>query len=188
MGQRKPFDKLRNVPCLRLRRFQELSSGRCIVKQIPADKCGSVRSPDLLHPGLDPALDTVPGSDQALLRLCDQLHTADGSDAGECLTPESEGSDAGQIIDLLDFAGGMAQEGRAHLVRRDPGSVIGHPDHRNAAVPDLHRNGRRAGIDGILGQLLDDASRPLYDLPGRNLVNCRLLQQMDYCHDALLSS
>ena len=50
------------------------------------------------------------------------------------------------------------------------GAVIDHADRGDAAAPDEDLDFPRAGVDGILDQLLHHARRPLDDFAGGNLA------------------
>ena len=100
---------------------------------------------------------------------CDQL--ADLGDRGQRLAAKAERADAEQIVGVGDLAGGVAGDGQRQLVGRDAAAVIDDADQLDAPLLDSHVDPRRAGVDGVLQQLLDDAGRPLDHLAGGDLVD-----------------
>ena len=156
---------------LGLRTFQKLPAGRYVFKEVPHDEGGAVRGADLRKILFNSALDLIMHCHQRSRRLRDQLHPGDARDGGQRLAAEAEGLDALEIPGIPDLRGGMPKEGIPHILPGDAGAVVRHPDHRDAAVPDLHRHRGAPGIDGILQKLLHHAERALDHLTGRNLID-----------------
>ena len=75
-----------------------------------------------------------------------------------------------------DLARRVALEREAQLAGLDAAAVVGDADQRQAALADLDGDLRRAGVERVLDQLLDDGGGPLDDLAGRDLrrlVRCQ---------------
>ena len=110
VGQGDLFHEICHVCPFRGLRLQKFPSGRCVEKEVPGDKCGSVRRADLLKAFLLAAFDPVSGSREAARGLCDQFHLGDGRDTGKCLATESKGRDREQIFRCPDLTGGVAKK------------------------------------------------------------------------------
>ena len=82
-----------------------------------------------------------------------------------------ERRDALEVVERGNLAGRMARQGQADLLRPDPGAVVAHANQPASAPLELHFDALRAGVEGILDQLLDHGGRPLDDLTGRDLVD-----------------
>ena len=76
------------------------------------------------------------------------------SNARQGFPAESQGADIFQIVDLGDLAGCMLFEGQQQIVLAHALPVVHHTDHILAAVLDGDQDIGRAGIDGVLHQLL----------------------------------
>ena len=111
---------------------------------------------------------------------------ADFGDRRQRFAAEAERADAEQIVGLADLAGGMAGHGERQLVGRDAAAVVGDAD--QLAAPLLHRDvdPRRAGVDRVLQQLLDDARRPLDHLAGGDLVDDARRELVDGGHGRVI--
>jgi len=67
----------------------------------------------------------------------------------------------------------MPLDGELQLLGRHADPVIDHRDERPAALLQSDGDAMRAGIDGILDQLLHGTRRPFDDLAGRDAVDQR---------------
>ena len=65
----------------------------------------------------------------------------------------------------------MPLDGQRQFVGRNARAVVRHADQRQPAGDRHHLDLARAGIDGVLDQLLDDAGRPLDHLTGGDPVD-----------------
>src|SRR5690606_2001504 len=87
--------------------------------------------------------------------------------------------------DRLEVGGGgeLARRVRGHgqrqLFRRDPAAVVGDADQLRAAFFDGDVDVRRAGVEAVLDQLLDDAGGSLDDLARGDLVDEQRRQLAD---------
>ena len=70
-----------------------------------------------------------------------------------------------------NLAGGVAGHGQRQLVGRDAAAVVDDADQLAAALLHRHVDPRRAGVERVLDQLLDDARRPLDHLARGDLVD-----------------
>ena len=70
----------------------------------------------------------------------------------------------------------MAFERESELRGRDADPVVRHLDPGETAVLDRDRHGRRARIQGVLDELLDDGGRPIHDLARRDAFDGRRVQ------------
>src|SRR5258708_26822801 len=77
----------------------------------------------------------------------------------------------GEEIVIRQFRGAMALDGERELGRAHPAAVIGDGDEGEPALAQRHLDAARAGIDGVLDELLDDGRRPLDDLAGGDAVD-----------------
>ena len=185
MGKGHPLHQIADIACLRGRGFQKFPSGRRIVKNIPDKKGGALRSAHLLPGLLLAALNHIAGSQKLSRCLRNHFHLAHSGDAGQRLAPETQRGDAKQILHLRNLAGGMAKEGGAHLIRRNPFPVIRNPDQRGAALLNLHRNGVGSRVDGVLHQLLHHGRRPLNHLSRRDFIDGALIEHRYFFHSLI---
>jgi hypothetical protein len=84
-----------------------------------------------------------------------------------------------QVVEAGDLAGGVALEGQRQLVLGDAAAVVGHPDAPHAALLELHLDGRRAGVHGVLEHFLEHRGGPLDDLAGGDLVDEVVGEEVD---------
>ena len=73
----------------------------------------------------------------------------------------------------------MSLDRERQLVPRDTGAVVADPDQRCAAAGGDHLDTARAGVDGVLDQLLDHARRTLDHLAGGDAVDHVLAEAAD---------
>ncbi len=108
-----------------------------------------------------------------------QRQARHGGDARQRFAAKSQGGYALQILKRGDLAGCVARERQPHLLRRDTGAVVAHPDQSAAAALQFHLDAQRARVERILHQLLDHGGRPLDDLAGRDLIDELLGKNLD---------
>lgn len=65
----------------------------------------------------------------------------------------------------------MASDRELQIIARHAEAVVNDTDQRLAAAGGRHLDATRAGVDGVLDQLLHDARRPLDDLTRRDAVD-----------------
>ena len=145
-------------------RFHKLHPGGGIVKQIPDDDGGALRTSGL---GL---LQNISGfqmqADTGKRVLCfgEKINAADGGDGGEGFSPEAHGADGGQILRSSELGGGVAQEGHPGVLGVHAAAVVRDPKKGHAAIPDLYGDFGGAGVHGVFQQLLDHAGGALNHL------------------------
>ena len=167
--------------------LHEFQPGGGVVKEVPDQNGGALRRSGGLHRAGDAPLQGQGGPHGVLPPPGEDFHPADGGDGGQGLAPEAQGADGGQIPGLTELAGGVAEEGGGQLLRRDAAAVVGDTDEGHAAVLDLHHQGGRARVNGVLHQLLDHAGGPLHHLAGGDQVRHVGGQLLNMGHNALLS-
>ena len=64
----------------------------------------------------------------------------------------------------------MTQKSFFYLILFNAASIVRDPDQGNAALLNLHRNGRGPGVYGVFRKLLHHAGGPLYDFPGGDFI------------------
>ena len=74
--------------------FQKFLPCRRVIEQIPDDKRGPFRRPDLFRRLLHASLHTAAASQRLLSGLCNQFHHGHGRDAGQRFSPEPKRADA----------------------------------------------------------------------------------------------
>ena len=126
-----------------------------------------------------------PGTGYVTAHFCDHLNLRDSGNAGKGLSPEAQGRQMGQIVRVRDLAGCMPHKSTCDLVFLDAAAVVRDADHGDSPVPDLDSNGRRACVDGIFHQLLDDIQRSFNDLSRRNAADGFLCEEF-YFHSLVL--
>ncbi len=104
-------------------------------------------------------------------------------DRRQGLAPKPQGGDVQQVpvarVVRLQLGGGVSLDRQAQLPRPEPRAVIADQDAREAALLHLDLDAGRAGVDGVLNQLLDGARRPLDHLAGGDAVDGLLRQAAD---------
>ena len=75
----------------------------------------------------------------------------------------------------------MALDRQFEVAALHAAAVVADPDQAQAAASDGNVDARRAGVDGVLDQLLDDACRTLDDLTRGDAVD-EVRRQLTYGH------
>src|SRR5205823_3488191 len=99
-----------------------------------------------------------------------QGETADTGNTGQSFAAKAHGSDGGQILGALNFAGGMTLEAEESVIAAHADAIIGNANEAAATGLDFDRDAPGAGIEGVLDQFFDDAGGPLDHLARRDLV------------------
>ena len=94
----------------------------------------------------------------------------DGADGGQRLAAEAEGGDVEQVL-AGKLGGGVPFHGECQVGRAHPLAVVGDADQRQAAGSRHHLDLARAGIESVLGELLDHATGTLDHLAGGDAVD-----------------
>ena len=106
----------------------------------------------------------------------------DGGNAGQSLAAKAEGGDVFEIVDVLDFAGGVGGEGENEIVGMDAAAVVADADEFAATVFDVDVNVGRAGVDGVFDDFFDHGGGAFNDFAGGDLVNETVGQLLDAGH------
>ena len=78
----------------------------------------------------------------------------------------------------------MTGEGQRQVIAREASAIVGDADEVQPAAHQVNANLSRAGVDGVLDQLLDHRGGPLDDLTGGDLGG-DILRQTPYRHAVL---
>ena len=99
------------------------------------------------------------------------------------LSTRERGALAGtEIVARANLARGVPLEAEQRVVAIHADAIIDDPNRAAAAAPDGHLDPRRVGIERILDQLLHHRSRPLDDLPRRDLAGDVFGEEVDAGH------
>ena len=162
--------------------LHELHAGGGVVKEVTDADGGALRAAGRLRPAGDAALQMEGRAHIRAHGAGEDIHTGHGGDGRQRLAPEAQRADGRQVGGGAQLAGGMAQEGGGQLLRRDPAAVIGDADIGEAAVLDLRRHGRSAGVDGVFQQFFHHAGRTLHHLAGGDEIRHMGRQTLNLRH------
>ena len=87
-----------------------------------------------------------------------------------------------EVIDVLDFAGGVGGKGESEIVGMDAAAVVTDADEFAAAVFDVDVDVGRTGIDGVFDDFFDHGGGAFNDFAGGDLVNEAVGQLLDAGH------
>ena len=82
----------------------------------------------------------------------------------ERLSAKAEARNRCEIRQLGDLARRVPDEGHGQVVGRDARAIVADPDRDLARAAHVDADPPRAGVEGVLDQLLHDRRRPLDDL------------------------
>ncbi len=158
-----------------LRRFaavglQELEAGRRGEEEVLHLDLGAARQGGGLRLRHHAAFDRDGMRLAAALRPRGDGEAAHRADRRQRLAPEAEETDVDQVV-VRKLRSGMALDRQRQIFWRHADAVVRHPDQRLAAAPERDINLGRAGIDGVLDQLLDDTRRALDHLARGDAVH-----------------
>ena len=162
--------------------LHEFQPGGGVVEQIPHHQGGAPGAAGLLPAHHRAPLQGQGGAQLLLRRAGEQLHPGHGGDGRQGLPPEAQGADGLQVVLGAQLAGGVAEEGGGGLVIGDAAAVVGDPDQAHAAVLDLHRQGVRPGVDGVLHELLHHRRGALHHLAGGDQIRHMGVKLLDMGH------
>jgi hypothetical protein len=103
-------------------------------------------------------------------------------DRRQRLAAESERADGVEILGDPELARGMGGHRQRQILRLHPAAVVHDAHQPHAPLLERHRDPRRAGIESVLEQFLDDARRSLDHLAGGDAVDDRRRQGADASH------
>ncbi len=105
-----------------------------------------------------------------------------GGDGGQRFAAEAERGDGEQILDVAQFAGGVALEGQQGVVAQHAAAIVGNADQAAAAGFDFHAHIGRARVERIFEQFLDHRSGPLDNFAGGDLIGDLVGKDADAAH------
>ena len=106
-----------------------------------------------------------------------------GGDGGQRFAAESESGDGEQILDVAQFAGGVALEGEQGVVAQHAAAIVDDADEAAAAGFHFDAKVGGAGIEGVFEQFLDDGSGALDYFAGGDFVRDLVGKYADAAHD-----
>ena len=89
---------------------------------------------------------------------------------GQRLAAETERANRAEILRARDLARRVPLDRQPRILGLHPFAVVLDPQQLLAAKLDRDRDARRAGIERVLDQLLDDRGRTLDDFAGGDLI------------------
>src|SRR6185312_6785972 len=102
-----------------------------------------------------------------------QADLGDTADGRQRLAAKTQRVDAEEVVQVLQFAGGVAGEGQRQVLGSNTTTIIHNLDEVAAAAGHFHIDAHAAGVDGVFQQFLDDAGGPLDDFAGGYLIDER---------------
>ena len=105
-----------------------------------------------------------------------------GGDRRERLAAEAHRPDGLKPLLIVQLGGGVTQEGDARVLRGHAAAVVRHADIGRAAAAKFHRDILRAGVEGVLHQLLDNGGGTLHDLAGGDHISHVRVENIDNSH------
>ena len=131
---------------------------------------------------LPPAISMrVPVGSSMRARL--QQQARDGRDRRQRLAAEAERRDREQILDVAQLAGGVALEGEQGIVAQHAAAIVDDADQAPPAGFHFHAHFRRARVERVLKQFLDDGSGPLDHFAGGDFVGDLVGKNADAAHE-----
>src|SRR5205807_9215347 len=104
-------------------------------------------------------------------------------DAGQSLASETEAAHAGQVVGSSDLGCGMSGDCEREVAGLDAAAVVTDPDTNQSTTLGDDVDPGRAGVEGVLAQLLDRRGGTLDNLTGGDGVGDRRRQRMDASGD-----
>src|SRR3954468_23872667 len=90
-----------------------------------------------------------------------QHEVRDRRNAGQRLAAKTKSTNSAEILRTLDLAGRVPLDRKPCIVRLNAFAALLDPEHPLGAEFNRNRNTGRAGVNGVLDQLLDDGGRAL---------------------------
>ena len=182
MRERELYDKIVDARPLRMIRLEEFLARRRIEKEILDLYRRAEARPRLAD------IRRLAAADLDLrAEICARLarlhaEARDGGNRRQCLAAEAQRPHGREIPRLADLARRVAQDGELGVLAAHALAVVRHAHKARAAREDLHLDLRRARVDGVLDELLDNGGRALDDLSRRDFVDGRVIEHMDDAH------
>ncbi len=165
------------VAIFRLFAFQEFAARRGIEVQVlhvdgGAAGAGRGRNRALVR------ADDFPGV-RCVGRPCRDRHRRHRGDRGERLAAKTEGRHVLEVGERGDLRGRMARQRERQLLGGDAAAVVGDRNALDAAFFQADRDLRRARVERVFEQLLDDCRGPFDHLAGGDLRDQLVIQLLD---------
>ena len=116
------------------------------------------------------------------LGLCFDDDIRDGADGIEGLAAKAQRLNVIKVIGLFDLAGCVAQEDLFQVIVLDAVAVVFDFNQSFSGFLQRDFNGSRAGVEGVLSELLDDRGGPFDHLPGGDLADDVFFEDVDFGH------
>ena len=98
---------------------------------------------------------------------------------GQRLAPKAKTVD-GQQVFTVDLGSRVARQRQRQILRRNPVTIVRHPDQRLAPIGIVDLDARGPGIQSVFDEFLDRRRGPLDDFARRDTVDDRLIQRPDH--------
>lgn len=149
---------------------QELAPRRNVAEEVAHLDARAGRTPRRAHFGERARVDL---EERAFVGVgaprCDR-EARDGRDRGNRLAPEAERVDRLDVRDVADLRRRLTFEREEDVVFRHAAAIVLHGDEFAPALRDHDGDARRACVEGVLDEFLDDARGAFDDFARRDLV------------------
>ena len=170
MGEGMRREDRLDVGLLRHVGAQELASRGHVAEEVAHLDARAGRTPRRAHLGERARVDLEERALVGVGAARRDREARDGRDRGDCLAPEAERVDRLDVRDVADLRRRLAFEREERVVLRHAAAVVLHGDKLASALRDRDGDARRARVEGVLDEFLDDARGPLDDFARRDLV------------------
>ena len=125
------------------------------------------------------AIQVKPDARAVIALARDNRRLADGRDTRQRLPAETESRQGLKVLDLAQFAGGVAPEGQIDLFIWYARTIVADAQHLPSAARDFDVYGRRPGIYRVFDEFLGDRRRALDRFPSRDARDNLLRQYVN---------
>ncbi len=132
---------------------------------------GPIRAPHGLRGGGLAAQHLQGGARVGAGRAGGDLEPGDRADAGKRLAAEAQRADAEEVLGVLQFRGGVAEDGQGEVRGVDALAVVGDGDPVLAPALGADVDPPGAGVEGVLHEFADDGRGTLDHLAGGDHVH-----------------
>ena len=169
---RDPRDELGDVRRLGRLALQELQPRGHVPQEVRDLDARADRRADLGRPPTSrpPSITTRVAARSPSRRVV-SVNRDDARDRRQRLAAKPHRGEPPQIVERAQLRRGVALERLDRIGRRHAAAVVDHADQVTPAAGGLDRDHRRAGVDRVVDQLLDDRGRSLDDLAGGDLID-----------------
>ena len=180
--QGEPEHGLEALRLLRLRFLQELAPGGNVPEQVAHFDRGAMRQAGAGDARRRATLDLDSRALQRSRLAGEQRETADRRHAGERFAAKPVAGDGEEIVLAAQLARGVTLQAQPGILASHAAAVVADAHQASAAVLEVDLDPLRAGIEGVLDQLLHHRSGALDHLPRGDLVRERRIEQVDPRH------